>query len=113
MSDELDVTIREAVAGGRAYSLLLLWAGTHRDQDAAAAEALQWAHLRHLFTLRAEHGLLLNGPVVDGGELVGIGIFDDTDIEAVRALAEADPGVRAGRMRVDVRPFFGLPGDAI
>src|SRR3954447_11084606 len=113
MPDDLDATIGGALRDGRRYSLLLLWAGPTRDQHDAERDALQWAHLRHLFTLRAEHGLRLNGPVVDGGDLVGIGIFDNTDINAVRALAEADPGVRSGRMRVDVRPFFGLPGDAI
>jgi uncharacterized protein YciI len=113
MPDDLDATIRAALADGRPYVLLLLWAGPNRDQEGTELDALQWAHLRHLFTLRATHGLLLNGPVVDGGDLVGIGIFDDTDVDAVRELAEADPGVRSGRMRVDVRPFFGLPGDSI
>jgi hypothetical protein len=51
--------------------------------------------------------------VLDDGELAGIGIFAGQDRDAVRALAEADPAVEAGRLRVDVRPMFGIPGDTI
>ncbi|HKA85659.1 MAG TPA: YciI family protein [Acidimicrobiales bacterium] len=113
MPDDLDRQIREAVARGRAYTLVLLWDGPIRDQEAAEADRLQQEHLRHLFTLRSEGKLLLNGPVTDGGELVGIAIYAGDDREAVRALAEADPSVEAGRLRVDVRPLFGIPGDVI
>lgn len=113
MPDALDQQIRETVARGAAYTLVLLWAGPHREQDEAEQERLQREHLRHLFTLRNEGKLLLNGPVLDGGDLVGIAIFAGDDSDGVRALAEADPSVRAGRMRVDVRPWFGMPGDSI
>ena len=63
--------------------------------------------------LRNEGKLLLNGPVLDDGDLIGIAIYAGQDHDAVRALAEADPSVKAGRLRVDVRPLFGIPGDAI
>ena len=114
MPDALDQQIREAVASGKAYTLVLLWAGPIRDQgDAAEADRLQQAHLRHLFALRNEGKLLMNGPVLDDSDLVGIAIYAGQDQDAVRALAEADPSVKAGRLRVDVRPLFGIPGDAI
>jgi uncharacterized protein len=113
MPAALDQQIRETVANGRAYTLVLLWAGPHRDQDEAEADRLQQEHLRHLFTLRNEGKLLLNGPVLDDGDLVGIAIYAGQDHEAVRALAETDPSVEAGRLRVEVRPLFGIPGDAI
>jgi uncharacterized protein len=113
MPDALDQQIREAVANGRAYTLVLLWAGPNREQEKAEADRLQQEHLRHLFTLRNEGKLLLNGPVLDDGDLVGIAIYAGQDQEAVRALAEADPSVEAGRLRVDVRSLFGIPGDAI
>jgi uncharacterized protein len=113
MSDALDQQIQETVARGSSYTLVLLWAGPDRDHDEAEADRLQREHLRHLFTLRNEGKLLLNGPVVDDSDLIGIGIFAGHDLEAVRTLAEADPSVQAGRMRVDVRPWFGIPGDSI
>jgi uncharacterized protein YciI len=113
MPDALDRQIQDTVAAGRGYMLVLLWKGPVRDQSEAEADRLQRAHLRHLFTLRNKGSLLLNGPVLDDGELVGIGIFAGQDRGAVRALAEADPSVKAGRLRVDVRPLFGIPGDTI
>ena len=113
MTDALDRQIQDTVAAGRAYTLVLLWKGPVRDQSEAEADRLQRAHLRHLFTLRNDGSLLLNGPVLDDGELVGIGIFAGQDCDAVRAFAEADPSVKAGRLRVDVRPLFGIPGDSI
>ena len=84
--------------------------GAERDQAGAEADRLQQEHLRHLFTLRNEGKLLLNGPVLDESELVGIAIYAGQDRDVVRALAEADPSVKAGRLRVDVRPLFGIPG---
>jgi uncharacterized protein YciI len=113
MPDALDAQIEATVARGQQYVLVLLWAGPDRDQPDDELDRLQRAHLRHLFGLRNEGRLLLNGPVLDDSELVGIAIFAGADLEEVRALAEADPSVRAGRLRVDVRPWFGIPGDAI
>jgi uncharacterized protein len=113
MTEALDRQIQEAVANGRGYTLVLLWKGPIRDHSEAEADRLQQEHLRHLFTLRNQGSLLLNGPVLDDGELAGIGIFAGQDRDAVRTLAEADPSVEAGRLRVDVRPMFGIPGDTI
>jgi uncharacterized protein YciI len=111
--DMLDQQIQESIARGSGYTLVLLWAGPHRDHDEAEQERLQREHLRHLFTLRNEGRLLLNGPVVDDGDLAGICIYAGQDVDSVRALAEGDPSVRAGRLRVDARPWFGLAGDTI
>jgi uncharacterized protein YciI len=113
MPDALDQQIQETVATGTGYTLVLLWAGPIRDHGEAEADRLQREHLRHMFTLRNEGKLLLNGPVLDDGDLIGIAIYAGQDQDAVRALAEADPSVKAGRLRVDVRTLFGIPGDAI
>jgi uncharacterized protein len=49
---------------------------------------------------------LLAGPITDDGPLVGISIIAaDTTAEAL-AIANADPGVQAGRLRVEVHPAF-------
>ncbi len=57
--------------------------------------------------------LLINGPLLDDGELRGISVYASDDVAAVRAIAEADPAVRAGRLRVEAYPWFGLPGAAL
>jgi uncharacterized protein YciI len=73
MTEALDRQIQETVANGRGYTLVLLWKGPVRDRSEAEADRLQQDHLRHLFTLRNEGSLLLNGPVLDDGDLAGSG----------------------------------------
>jgi uncharacterized protein len=49
---------------------------------------------------------LLAGPITDDGPLVGMSIITaDTAADAL-AIAGADPGVKAGRLRVEVHPAF-------
>ncbi len=113
MEDDLDRQIDETLGRGKRYTLLLLWKGPNWTADGDPDGVLQHGHLRHLFSLRNNGSLLLNGPIVDGGDLIGLGIFDDPDLAAVKALAEDDPSVQAGRLRADVRPWFGIAGDTI
>jgi len=70
-------------------------------------------YLRHLFSLRAEGKLLVNGPVMDDSDLRGIGIFNITDKEEVKKLLDADPAVKACRLRYEIHPWFRIPGDAL
>ncbi|MGA2820452.1 MAG: YciI family protein [Anaerolineales bacterium] len=108
-----DETIRKKVASGRQYTAFLYKTGPHRDLPPAEADRLQMEHLRHLFWLRAEGKLLLNGPVTDEGSLRGIGIFAATDEDEVRQLLEEDPAVKAGRLIYEIHPWFGIPGDGL
>ena len=70
-------------------------------------------HLRHLFSLRAEGKLVINGPMMNDSELRGIGIFDINNREEVKKLLDANPAVKAGRLRYEIHPWFGIPGDAL
>jgi uncharacterized protein YciI len=108
-----DKEIREQVSKGKAYTLVLLLKGNNRTSDKEAAEKLQMEHLRYLFKLREEGKLLLNGPLKCDNDLRGIGIFASTDLDEVRKLAEEDPAVKAGSIRIEVYPWFGLPGDCL
>jgi uncharacterized protein YciI len=49
---------------------------------------------------------LLAGPITDDGPLVGISIIAAGTAEEALAIASADPGVVAGRLRVEVHPAF-------
>ena len=49
---------------------------------------------------------LLAGPITDDGPLVGMSIIAAATAEDALAIAGADPGVRAGRLRVEVHPAF-------
>jgi uncharacterized protein len=49
---------------------------------------------------------LLAGPITGDGPLVGMSIIAATTAADALAIAGADPGVRAGRLRVEVHPAF-------
>jgi uncharacterized protein len=49
---------------------------------------------------------LLAGPITDEGPLVGISIIAASTVEEALSIASADPGVLAGRLKVEVHPAF-------
>ena len=102
--------VEAAVAGQRWYWLLLLKTGPVEDFAEAQSEAIQMAHLRHLFSLQKRGQLTMFGPVRDTRPLRGIGILTvETRAEAEALMAE-DPWIKAGGMIAEVRPFFTQAG---
>jgi uncharacterized protein YciI len=65
----------------------------------AELRALQDAHLAHLRSL-VDDGLVLAGPLQDDGPKRGVVLFRNVKVEDARALEEADPAVRADRLRL-------------
>lgn len=66
-------------------------------------EALQAAHLAHLAAMKEAGHMLVAGPFSDQADESWRGIcLYRTGLEETRALAEADPMVKAGRLAVDV-----------
>ena len=69
---------------------------------------------RHLAYLRAksegeqsEAGrYIAAGPVLDESDFTGVLLISAETLEAAMALAENDPGVRAGRLAVEVHPVL-------
>lgn len=91
------------------YMVFLMRGDQPPALDEKAASELQASHLAHLDRLWREGFALIAGPF--GGDkddpLRGIVLFrGDLDIEKVRELASADPAVEAGRLKVDVRPWY-------
>lgn len=71
---------------------------------------IQSEHLAHLGKM-AEAGKLVGaGPFLDGGDLRGILIFKAASIEEARAMAEADPAVKAGLLILEFHPWLGPKG---
>ena len=116
MESNFEITnefVMQTVTKGKQYSAYFYKAGPNSHQIPAEPDELQMAHLRHLFTLRAQGKLVINGPVVDGGPLLGIGIFDTTDVEEVKRYLDGDPAVQAGRLVYEIHPWFSIPGDSL
>lgn len=93
--------------GMKTYVLALLKAGPNRDQDSATAARLQAAHLANIQRMAQEGKLVLAGPFMDEGELQGIYVFNVETVDEARALTESDPAIQAGRLVMELHPWYG------
>jgi hypothetical protein len=89
------------------YFIALLWKGERwndtQGADVADLVPRQLAFIRE----QVQAGrYLLAGPITDGGPLVGISIIAAGTPSEALAIASADPGVQAERLRVEVHPAF-------
>jgi uncharacterized protein YciI len=80
--------------------------------DEEALERIQREHLAYLAELRAAGHVAVNGPVLDPPDesLRGLTFFRTGSLDEARRLAEADPAVRAGRLRIEVMRWWCPPG---
>lgn len=74
--------------------------------DTPALKELQAAHLAHIGKMAETGKLILAGPFADGGDLRGLFIFRVDSLEEAKALAEQDPAVKAGRLRLEWHPWY-------
>ena len=93
--------------GMKHYVMAFLKAGHNRSQDSVEASAIQSAHLKNIMRLAGEGKLLVAGSFLDDQELKGIFIFNTGSLEEARALAETDPAVRAGRLVLEPKAWYG------
>jgi len=69
-------------------------------------EKLQKAHLDNIQRMAREGKLLVAGPFLDDGDLRGLYVFTVGSMEEARAFAETDPAIRAGRLRLELHPWY-------
>ena len=101
------------------HTLVVVKKGTGYEAPKDALTSATMLSLMPSLRPWAETGdLAVFGPLVDAGELVGILLFIPENGEAIRAALEADPAVKAGRLKVELHPqFMGAgvlrkPGDS-
>src|SRR5688500_6713262 len=70
-------------------------------------QAIQKAHMDNIHRMADEGKLILAGPFMDKGELRGIYIFNVTTLEEAQKLTETDPAVKAGRLIMELHPWYG------
>jgi uncharacterized protein YciI len=102
-----EVGMRDVPKNLKPYFLGLLRRGPrwNETEGAEAAELLP----RHLAYLReqSEAGRYrVAGPVLDESDFAGVLLISAETLEAAVVLAENDPGVRAGRLAVEVHPVL-------
>jgi uncharacterized protein YciI len=66
------------------------------------AQTIQQEHLAHLSRLAADGSLLIAGPIGDDGDLRGVCVLKAKSLDDAKTLEQADPAVKAGRLRVEL-----------
>ena len=92
------------------YYMVFLKSGANRSQDSAEAERLQKEHLAYLSRMAEEGYASLIGPFGGDGEIRGIAVYNTATLEEADSLARQDPMVKAGRLEVEVNPWWTAKG---
>lgn len=96
--------------GMKKYVMAFLKKGPNRDQDSITAQSLQRGHMDNITRMANEGKLVLAGPFLDDGDIRGIYIFNVTTIEEAEALTATDPAIKAGRLKMELKPWYGSAG---
>jgi len=93
------------------YYVGLLYRGpSWSAEDTPERRRIQEGHLANIKRLADEGKLILAGPFSDDGDLRGMFVFLVGSLEEAKALVDTDPAVQAGRLRVELHPWFSAKG---
>lgn len=67
---------------------------------------LQMGHLWNIRKMLDAKSYAAAGPLNGAGDMLGLMVISAASIEEAKALAEADPSVKAGHLSVDLRPWW-------
>lgn len=92
------------------YFMAFLKRGSNRSQSEAEADSLQKLHLAHLTKMYDMGFADISGPFGDDGDIRGITIYNVPTFEKADSLANSDPMVRAGRLEIEIHPWWAAKG---
>jgi uncharacterized protein YciI len=92
------------------YFIAFLKRGPNREQNEEEANKIQEAHLAHLGKMYELGYADISGPFGDDGDIRGITIYNVPTLQMVDSLANADPAVKAGRLVIEIHPWWAAKG---
>lgn len=92
------------------YFIAFLKNGPIRNQNEEEANRLQSQHLEHLGKMYELGYADISGPFGDDGEIRGITIYNVPTLKMADSLANADPMVKAGRLVIEIHPWWATKG---
>lgn len=95
------------------YFIVFLKRGPERSQNEEEAARLQEEHLAYLGGLYEDGIINLNGPTGGEGDIRGFSVYNVASIDQAIEYAENDPMVQAGRLVVEVHPWWVAKGSVL
>lgn len=92
------------------YVVGILRRGPNTSQPKEEAEKIQEGHMAHLGKMGATGKLIVAGPFTGNNQDARGMLIFKTTLEDARAMATEDPAVKAGRLVVDLYPWFAAKG---
>jgi uncharacterized protein len=92
------------------YFMAFLKSGHTRSQTKEEADSLQTLHLAHLSKMYDLGYADISGPFGDNGDIRGITIYNVPTLKMADSLANSDPMVKAGRLIIEIHPWWAAKG---
>ncbi|MFI0429574.1 YciI family protein [Mariniflexile sp. HMF6888] len=92
------------------YFIAFLKKGPIRSQNEEDVEILQKEHLAYLSKMYELGYADISGPFGDKGDIRGITIYNVPTLKMADSLANADPMVKAGRLVIEIHPWWAAKG---
>lgn len=93
--------------GMKHYVMAFLKRGPNQNQSPEEVQRLQRAHMDNIGRLAEQRKLVVAGPFMDDTELRGVYIFDVETVEEAEELTKTDPAITAGRLIMELHPWYG------
>jgi len=88
------------------YFIVFLKSGSERSQSQEESMKLQQEHLAYLGGLYEDGIINLNGPTDGQTDIRGFSVYNVATKEEAKRLAKNDPMAKAGRLAVEVHPWW-------
>ncbi|NND15096.1 MAG: hypothetical protein HKN89_02080 [Eudoraea sp.] len=92
------------------YFIAFLKNGPNRSQSEAETDSLQILHLNHLSLMYELGHADISGPFGDDGDIRGITVYNTPTKKIADSLANSDPMVKAGRLVIEMHPWWAAKG---
>ena len=92
------------------YFIAFLKRGTNRSYTKEETDSLQALHLAHLSRMYDLGYADISGPFGDNGDIRGITIYNVPTLQMADSLANLDPSVKAGRLEIEIHPWWAAKG---
>jgi uncharacterized protein YciI len=92
------------------YFIAFLKSGPNRSQSEEETSKLQEAHMAHLGRMYELGYADISGPFDDDGDIRGITIYNVPTQKIADSLANLDPMVKAGRLEIEIHPWWAAKG---